>query len=95
MSCNNFEMKSGEKDDYLFYRIRSDLDPYGFTVEEIMDEGIDAILYPFGSLDPELNETQRKSRVYRTLRRLISRGLIEKDTEFDNLLVVTEAGMDM
>ncbi len=95
MSHNNFEMKSEEKDNYLLYRIRNDLDPYGFTIEEIMEEGLDAVLYPFGSLDPELNDTHRKSRVFRTLRRLINRGLVEKDTEFDNLLVVTEAGMDM
>ncbi len=60
-----------------------------------MEEGLDAVLYLLGSPDPELNETQRKGRVFRTLKRLINRGLIEKDTEFDNLLVVTEAGMDM
>lgn len=94
MSYRNFEMRTEEKDDYLFNRIRNDLDPYGFTVEEIMEEGLDAVLYPFGSLDPELNEAQRKNRVFRTLRRLINRGLIVKDTEFDNLLVVTEVGMD-
>lgn len=95
MGYRNFEMQTEEKDNYLFYRIRVDLDPNGFTVDEIMDEGLDAVLYPFGSLDPEMNEAKRKSSVFRTLRCLISRGLIEKNSEFDKLLIVTETGMNM
>lgn len=89
------EMKADEKAYYLLYRIRNDLNPYGFTVEEIFEEGIDGVLYSRHSSSHENNEGFRKRRIYRALKRLMDKELIEKDDEACDTLFVTEAGMEM
>jgi len=87
------ERRAWEKALYLLQRIRDDLDPHGFTVEEIMEEGLDAVLFVVNSTTHLSMTTLRRGRIARAINLLIAQGYIEQDD--DGLMTVTEAGLDV
>lgn len=79
------EERAEKKAMLLFSKIRDELDPQHFTVEEIFEEGLDSVLYSRISNALRSNKSFCLGRINRAVNRLIAMRMIEKcDDEEDS-----------